>query len=238
MGTSNGDGAAGGWAAVILLGPPASGKSTLSRELATRYGARVFRLREYAARHAECDPAVTTEVRDALGWLPDGVAVRLVRRAVVDGPFRPSAKSPVVFEGYPGNAVQADLLARLFRARGVPSVAVVLQLPPDVARHRAHRRRVCPTCVPEPGGESHRPTLVTPAGACTRCGQPAQLRAGDAPDRFAARTRRFHHELPRIRLALTRGAVSWRPIDADRPADAVLAAVDTELATHHARKHP
>jgi hypothetical protein len=63
-----------GGAAVLLLGPPGSGKSTLSKELAFRHNARVFRLREYAQERAHADSVLAAAMReqsDALGWLPE-----------------------------------------------------------------------------------------------------------------------------------------------------------------------
>ncbi|MCX4745541.1 AAA family ATPase [Kitasatospora sp. NBC_01287] len=219
--------------AIFLLGPPASGKSTLSRQLESRHHARTFRLREYAGQRARTDPALAAVMRrraDPLGWLPDRTAVVLVRDAV-SGQFQPAVGSPVVFEGYPGNGYQADYLARLLSALRLPSLALVLRLPPQAARQRAEARRVCPACTAE-DGEPHRPARLAENGRCADCGAPAQRRDSDEPQRLAARAARFLQHLPSIRTALTAQDVPWRTIDAELPPALLLAAAEAELHVH------
>jgi adenylate kinase len=222
-----------GHSAVLLLGTPGSGKSTLSGQLASRHNARVFRLREYVQERARADPGLAAAMRarsNALGWLPDQMALSLVGDAVT-GPFRPSGRSMVVFEGYPGNGVQADRLARLLRRLYVPPLALVLRLHPEIAWQRARQRRVCPSCAPEVG-EPHRPALVSATGLCTGCGGPVKPRSGDSPQRLAARTERHRQQLPHIRRTLCAWGVPWRVLDAHHDPARLLAAAEVELAAH------
>jgi adenylate kinase len=220
-------------AAVFLLGPPASGKSTLNQQLERWHGTRTFRLREYADQRARTDTvlaAVMANRTDPLGWLPDQSAVALVREAVT-GPFRPSATSPVVFEGYPGNGFQADCLARLLGGLRVPCLALVLRLSPQAARQRAESRRVCPACTTE-AHEPHRPARIGPDGLCAGCGAQLQRRHGDEPQRYAERSARFLRNLPEIRAALGAQRVPWRVLDAALSPALVLAAAQAELYAH------
>ncbi|MFB8199375.1 nucleoside monophosphate kinase [Kitasatospora purpeofusca] len=215
--------------AVLLLGPPASGKSTLTRQLAGQHDMHTFRLREYARQRAKAEPALAAAMNDGadpLGWLPDRVATSLVRDAVT-GLLGPSGRaSSVVFEGYPGNAYQATHLARLLD--GLPTVALVLRVNETTTRQRAQGRRVCPACTTE-DGEPHRPARIHRLGVCADCGSPVRRRSSDVPARFALRTERFLQHLPSIRAALTAQGVPWRSIDAGQSPAQVLAAAQIHL---------
>jgi adenylate kinase len=222
-----------GGTALLLLGPPGSGKSTLSKELAFRHNARVFRLREYAQERAYTDPVLAAAIRersDAWGWLPDRMALSLVEDAVT-GLFGPSERGPVIFEGYPGNALQTDRLMRLLQHRYASPIALVLRLHPEVARQRARQRRVCPQCDPE-FGEPHRPARLSTAGRCAECGGLVLPRSGDSPERLAARTERYHQQLPLICRVLCAWGVPWHILDADRTPEQLLATAEVALTAH------
>ncbi|MFJ6212793.1 hypothetical protein ACIQGZ_05600 [Streptomyces sp. NPDC092296] len=225
--------------AVFLLGPPASGKSTLSRQLEDRHHTRTFRLRECADQRARTDAALAAVMRegaDSLGWLPDKAAVALVREAVT-GQYQPTEVTPVIFEGYPGNGYQADCLARLLAALRVPALALVLRLAPQVARRRAEDRRVCPACTTE-DAEPHRPARIGQDGLCACCGAQVQRRGSDQPQQHDARTARFLRNLPSIRNALSTQGVTWRILDAELPPALVLAAAEAELHVHLPKGSP
>ncbi|MEV6985593.1 nucleoside monophosphate kinase [Sphaerisporangium sp. NPDC051017] len=220
--------------AVSVLGPPASGKSTLTAALASRHPSSTFRLREYARHRAAQDAALADAVRaskDPLGWLSDSVAGNLVNDAV-RGPFRPAPGVLLLLEGYPGNPVQAAHLADLAASVGAALLVLDLQVDQETAWQRARTRRVCPVCGPGSGAEPHRPAEVGPDGECARCGGRLQQRRDDTAGSLAARTGRFHHHYPRIRSRLQERGVPWHTIDTRCPPAAVVAAADAVLGNH------
>lgn len=78
---------------VAVVGPPAVGKSTVTGALADRFGARVFRLREFA-HELRSQPAADQrlfDTRDSLGWLPEETVFLLLHAALLHGQFRPVA---------------------------------------------------------------------------------------------------------------------------------------------------
>ncbi|WP_433358865.1 nucleoside monophosphate kinase [Streptosporangium sp. CA-115845] len=220
--------------AVSVLGPPASGKSTLTSALATRHGGRIFRLREYAHRRAADEPALAAAMHaraDALGWLPDRLALRLVGDAL-RGAYHPLAGAPVLLEGYPGNAVQAAHLAKLLRRCDGMLVVLDLHLDQDTAWQRARTRRVCPRCESDTGTDPHRPAPAAPDGECAQCAGPLRPRHGDTPSALAARADRFHQHRPQIRRALQVHHVPWHTLSTQCAPSAVLSAAEAALGIH------
>lgn len=115
---------------VAIVGPPAVGKSTVSGALADRFGARVFRLREFAHEfraRAGVDQRLF-DTSDPLGWFPEETVALLLRAAFLQGQF--SVRPMVVLENFPGSLTQFRLLN-----------AVAGQLQAPLARRRADRRR-------------------------------------------------------------------------------------------------
>lgn len=207
---------------VILLGPPASGKSTLSEQLEAKRNARLFRLREYVQSLPEAETAALKGTsRDSLGWLPDDIATQLVHDAI-SGPFQPG-ETPVVFEGYPGNGVQSRHLADLLIRLDVSATVIHLRADWATALQRAQLRRVCLHCEPTATGQPHKPAQVTTVDTCARCGNTLLQRQDDSPDRLSSRTQRFTSRLPEIYTALTGHGIPWRTIDSHPPACEVLA---------------
>lgn len=191
-----------------LVGPPAVGKSTVSRALAVRHDAQVFRLREFAHELQRRDPgsARLFDNVDALGWFGAGAVAYCLRRAFVEREV--AAAGMVVLENFPGSRVQFGQLHAVAAARAVPLVLVELVAPEDVLWQRVAARRVCPTCEPDPHGDPHRPArgLSERPGRCATCSGELTTRRGDRPATFAARLARFSERIGAIRrAAIARG---------------------------------
>jgi adenylate kinase family enzyme len=167
-----------------ILGPPAVGKSTIAREIATELGLDHFSVREHFAREIAASTAIgriAQRYRDANRWLPDGIVASAVRGVV----GYPGA----VFDGFPGNHRQARLLDELLdAAAGTLLFVVYLEAPPEVTATRAAARRVCVTC----DGGVHQARVVPNApGSCAICGTRVTRRPDDVPSLHRRRLRTY-----------------------------------------------
>jgi hypothetical protein len=95
---------------VAVVGPPAVSKSTVTGALANRFGARVFRLREFAREfraRSGVDQRLFDTV-DPLGCFTEKAVALLLRAAFLQGQF--PAQLMVVLENFPGSLTQFQLL--------------------------------------------------------------------------------------------------------------------------------
>lgn len=214
---------------IAVVGAPAAGKSTLTRQVHTATGATVFRLREFAENYRRTHQATpaTFASQDPLGWLPDLTVAVLLAAAF---PAPPPGRNPtVLLENLPGNAAQLEMLAHRAAAIEGQLELVMLSAPDSVLAARARTRRVCLTCEPDPRGDPHRPAQPAPhdPDRCRRCDGRLAPRRSDEPELFQARLRRFHDRIPAIRAVAARHRVPCHAIDSTRgTATAVTALVN------------
>ena len=192
---------------IAVLGPPASGKSTVTAALAGRLTASVFRLREFAHDYGRRAPHLAGLLApvDALGWLRDPGVAHLLHAAFMNGAL--SRATSVLLENLPGNRTQLEHIVALAAVTGASLGVVELTAPDDLLRSRASARRVCPRCEPDPRGDPHRPALGLPGDPlrCARCGGSLVARLSDAPHQFEAKLARYRSTIDDIR----RSAQSW-----------------------------
>jgi adenylate kinase family enzyme len=202
---------------LALIGPPASGKSSLAEALAQEHGHGLFRLRESAWR-ARPEISGLEEALlhspDPLGWIDDEYV-----RAVLDRELGPmlASERPVVLESFPGTANQVNLLlGTMAAARLGPANLRVAELRASdrTLRKRADHRRVCLTCEQDERGDPHRPAKGR--RRCRSCGGPLIRRLSDTEAAFERRSRRFNANIPAIGDALATHGVAITPLDATR----------------------
>ncbi|MCX4564407.1 nucleoside monophosphate kinase [Streptomyces phaeochromogenes] len=208
---------------VALLGPPGSGKSTVAAALtAERRDLRTFRLREFAQEQARTDRAVAMALansRDALGWLPDGLATGLARRALEGHVCHGGV---LLMESYPGIHLQAACLLDDMKRLGCTGGVIELTAPEPVLLHRIERRLVCSACDPQ----RRRPAQLDPEkpDTCASCGAALQRRPNDARTVAERRLARYRQCIPRTRASWQSSGLDWRTVDADQDEPLVVTA--------------
>jgi adenylate kinase len=131
--------------AIVLFGPPGSGKGTqakLLREcLHVPHVSTGDMLRERVRTGAENGTAVAAKMHS-------GALVRdeLVNRLVEERLSQPDAAPGFILDGYPRTVAQAEHLQRWFDARGIAEVVVQLAVDYNEVITRLTGRRQCPRC--------------------------------------------------------------------------------------------
>lgn len=176
---------------LVILGPPGSGKGTLSRRLQEENGFIPLSTGE-EIRKQMADP--TSEIgrasrpfMDRGDYIPDEMALSLFYKILDPMPFT----SRLVLDGFPRTVPQADIFSNWVTEKDYGLIGCVfLDLPLDVAVKRMESRLVCPDCrrtYPTVAGE--------PAGSgCVGCGGTLIQREDDDPVRMQQRLLR-HKEM-------------------------------------------
>jgi adenylate kinase family enzyme len=170
--------------AVLVLGPPASGKTTAVRTLVDGSSdVAHFKVREHFAHLLATGDPVAVAHRAELRRR-DVLADAVVRYAFADFLRAHSADRVVLVEGYPRSAAQlADMRDTLVSHGGRVAGAVIFDARDAVLHARRAHRLVCPRC--DDSGVRGRDT------SCSRCGVDLVDRPDDELARFAARVSHF-----------------------------------------------
>ena len=211
--------------AVIVLGPPGAGKSTLALGLCARYrrlghlAPRRFLL-EQRSRGTELAKRAFAmlETRTLLPeeFFPDVAAELAARRAFHGG---------LVFEGLPVTVRQAELLwDRVLCDPLLRLVTFEMRITEATMHARAGLRLSCEACeragriVPEPHDVAR----------CPICGGPLERRGEDSPERLLARLRAWQRDLDGVlRWLAERGPVV--NLDGERLAPELLTEAVTAI---------
>ena len=178
---------------LILLGPPGSGKGTLSRLLQERDGWKPIstgeEIRKRMAIPGDEIGESSTPYMDRGDYIPDDLALRLFHSIASE--LEPEAK--VVLDGFPRSVPQAEHFWHWLKTEQHPfSGCIFLEVDPEVAAERMRQRRVCPSC---------RKTFPAFAGdptgeVCDECGDRLIPREDDDPERMARRVQK-HEQVTR-----------------------------------------
>lgn len=170
--------------AVLVLGPPAAGKTTAVRTLVERSSdVAHFKVREHFAHLLATDDPVAVAHREELRRR-DVLADAVVRYAFADFLRAHSADEVVLVEGYPRSAAQlADMRHTLVSHGGRVAGAVIFDAQDAILHARRAHRLVCPLC--DRSGVRGRDS------ACPQCGVDLIDRPDDELARFADRVAHF-----------------------------------------------
>lgn len=212
--------------AVLILGPPGAGKTTLALGLCAQFpplghlAPRRFLLDEQRRGTELARNAFAILERQTL--LPDEFFVEVAERLSAEGRFQHG----LVFEGLPVTVAQAEMLWNAVLGDASFKVMVLrLHLPEAVMFARVESRRTCEAC--ERAGRAA--SATAPGDWCVSCGLPLGRRPEDSLDRLMARLRAQRAEAALvIRWLAARAVVA--DIDGELPVHEVLAAA-TRIVT-------
>jgi len=154
----------------IFVGPPGSGKGTQADMLIKPLNLNYFSvgeiLRQEIANKTTLGKQVKSYVKEGL-LVPD----ELIASLMIDK-LAKSRKS-LIFDGFPRNIKQAELLNKALLELALPAIVVQIQLPSKKIFERIAGRRYC-VC-----GKTYHIKFNPPKqrGLCDRCGKKLKIRA-------------------------------------------------------------
>jgi len=152
--------------AVIMMGPPGSGKGTQSSRLSAFLGVPKIStgdiLRQVAAGNDSNSENIRT-IMESGGFVPDSILADLV----VSRLSKPDCENGFILDGYPRNAEQAAFLEKLLLNREYKLLVVEIIVPEDILLKRIIGRYSCKNC-----GTIYNKYFLNPnkEGVCDQCG--------------------------------------------------------------------
>ena len=131
--------------AVILFGPPGSGKGTQSKLLVKSFGIPQISTGDMLRDHIRRGNAVGTKVEAKMKagiLVKDDVVNRLVEQRLQQG----DCERGCILDGYPRTQAQAETLCAMLGSRGVRQLVIHLKVDYNVIIARLSGRRQCPVC--------------------------------------------------------------------------------------------
>lgn len=208
---------------VIFIGPQGAGKGTQAAAVASRLRLVHLATGDLFRALMASDSPLAAEVRsyyDAGNLVPDELTARVLFAAL--DAAAASKPAGALFDGFPRNRAQAEVLEAQIAERGEELAAVVhITAPRDVLMERLAGRLVCRSC-----GRVYHRTFEPPkvAGVCDVCGGELQQRSDDTEDAVARRLAIYYAQTePLLDLWRPRGLVL--DIDGNRDVAVVTDAI-------------
>ena len=164
--------------ALVLFGPPGSGKGTQAKLLKERLGWPHISTGDMLREHVQAQDDLGREVAAVMksGQLvPDELANRLVENRL----RRPDVEQGILLDGYPRTVTQSAAMSKLLEGLGFRAVVVHLKVDYNKVVARLSGRRLCPTSGALYSLVSHAPAV---AGMCDNDGTRLIVREDDRED--------------------------------------------------------
>jgi len=214
---------------VVILGPQGAGKGTQAERIASPLGLVHLATGDLFRALMATDSALANQVRsyvDVGDLVPDEVTAEVLFAALDEAASEHADLVGALFDGYPRNAAQSQLLADQIEKRGEQLAAIVhISVPRDVLMERLTGRLVCRGC-----GRSFHTVFNPPEseGTCDVCGGELYQRSDDTPEAVERRLAIYFDQTEPLLDA-------WRPrglvheINGDQSIDQVAADIIVSL---------
>ncbi len=171
---------------VVLLGPPASGKGTHGRRLASALGLEYLSTGALLRENMEEGTPLGLAAQPILargGYIPDELMCPVIGAWLEKHQEGPGW----VLDGFPRSLPQAEFLDLTLSNNGLAlDAAIALEVPFEELLGRIRNRVECPEC-----RWSGQKDQLSSLGACPACGHPAAPRADDDEANFRNRHTEF-----------------------------------------------
>ncbi len=218
---------------VVFVGPQGAGKGTQAASVAPRLGLIHLATGDLFRELMASESPLADEVRtfyDTGDLVPDQLTARVLFEAL-DMRAVAGDVAGALFDGFPRNAAQADVLDEQISARGESLVAIIhITVPREVLMERLTGRLTCRDC-----GRTYHKLFNPPAceGVCDACGGELYVRSDDTEDAVARRLEIYFDQTePLLKRWRERGIV--RDVDGNQEIDVVTDAIVSILMTDHA----
>lgn len=206
-------------AAVILLGPPGSGKTTIADEITSRCDAAVIETGQLLRREIK---RKTTPGNRLKPFLDSGkLAPSELVAEVIQQEIGQIHNNWILFDGFPRREDEIEPFFRICEQSQIHmAAAVVLQISRSLAVKRLTGRRVCPNCHTVYNLHFDPPERDQ---ICDRCGSPLEQRNDDTLELVNKRLNVYEEETkPVIAYLMTHHPQRTRMINAEESAEKKL----------------
>jgi adenylate kinase len=217
--------------AVILLGPPASGKTTVANAIDSTDGVAIIRtghLLRHAANNNTDSGRELKQHLEAGHLAPTDLVVQVIGETVDS-----LEVDVLIFDGFPRLEDQIAPCFQMLEDRGVKLAAVlVLTLSDEEIQRRLCGRRACPKCGASYHLDAQPPRLDN---HCDLCGAELVQRADDAPEAVTKRLVVYRREtLPVVEYFKSRYSHLTQEISVEPSTDAACHALRSIVEGLHA----
>lgn len=212
--------------ALILFGPPGSGKGTqaklLTECLAVPHIATGDMLRERIQRADDLGLVIKRLIDGG-----DLVSDELINQMVEERLMLPDCAQGFILDGYPRTISQAETICRGLEDRGTGWFVIYLKVDYNVIIGRLAGRRYCPFCSAVFNVVSSPPKL---AGVCDHCGSQLLIRDDDRESVVRRRLEAYEAQTRPVLEYFSRNGHSFVELDGASEAPPVIARRICELA--------
>lgn len=171
---------------IVLFGIQGSGKGTLGKAVAQKYGLEIFEtggeLRKLSQENSELGRKVKSIV-EAGHLVPNEVVMDIIENFMKKLP----AGKNVLFDGIPRKMEQARTFDALMKKYNRDVLCILVEVPEDVVMKRLMKRRICENC------KSVYPAAYTKE-TCEKCGGKLVMRTDDNPESIKTRIKAYYDE--------------------------------------------